>query len=81
MVGTLSQRLACVASGTEGVEPSSHETVEQKPSIALVCREVRREYQSLSRSQIGLDANHHIHLLSERTEGRFFLDIPSHRTH
>jgi hypothetical protein len=30
-------RFACVASGTEGVEPSSYEIVEQKPSTALVC--------------------------------------------
>jgi transposase len=37
--------------------------------------------QSLSRSEIGPDANRHIHLLSERTEGKSFLDIPSHRTH
>ena len=37
--------------------------------------------QSLSRSQIGLDDNRHTHLLSERTEGIFSLDIPSHRTH
>jgi CubicO group peptidase (beta-lactamase class C family) len=37
--------------------------------------------QSLSRSEIGLDANRHIHLLSERTEGKSFLDILSHRAH
>jgi len=37
--------------------------------------------QSLSRYRIGLDVSRHILLLSERTEGIFFLDIPSHRTH
>ena len=32
---------------------------------------------SLSRTEIGLDASHNIHLPSERKGGRIFLDIPS----
>ena len=77
MVGVLEPpRFACVASGTEGVEPSSYETVEQTPSIALVCREARREHKASPDLEIGLDANRHIHLLSERTEGIFSLTSP-----
>src|SRR5277367_4352822 len=37
--------------------------------------------QSLSRSEIELDANRHIHLPSEGEREEYFLDIRSHRTH
>ena len=38
MVGVLEpSRVACVASGPKGVEPSSYETVASIPSIAWVC--------------------------------------------
>jgi len=81
MVGVLEPpRFACVASGPKA---SNHRVM--KPSsrhrrLPWSVRSTSRT-QSLSRSQIGLDANRHIHLLSERTEGIFFLDIPSHRAH
>src|ERR1700688_3119664 len=81
MVGVLEPpRFACVASGPKA---SNHRVM--KPSsrhrrLPWSVKSTSRT-QSLSRSQIGLDANRHIHLLSERTEGIFFLDIPSHRTH
>ena len=81
MVGVLEpSRVACVASGPKA---SNHRVM--KPSnryrrLPWSVKSMSRT-QSLSRSQIGLDANRHIHLLSERTEGIFFLDIPSHRTH
>ena len=80
MVGVLEpSRVACVASGPKA---SNHRVM--KPSnryrrLPWSVKSMSRT-QSLSRSQIGLDANRHIHLLSERTEGIFFLDIPSHRT-
>ena len=81
MVGVLEPpRFACVASGPKA---SNHRVM--KPSsrnrrLPWPVRSTSR-IQSLSRSQIGLDANRHIHLLSERTERESFLDIPSHRTH
>jgi len=81
MVGVLEPpRFACVAS-----EPKASNHQVMKPSsrhrrLPWSVRSTSRT-QSLSRSQIGLDANRHIHLLSERKEGIFFLDIPSHRTH
>ena len=77
MVGVLEPpRFACVASGPKA---SNHQTM--KPSnryrrLPWSVRSMSRT-QSLSRSQIGLDANHHIHRLSEGTEGKSFLDIPS----
>ena len=73
-------RFACVASGPKA---SNHRVM--KPSnrnrrLSWSVRNTSRT-QSLSRSEIGLDANRHIQLLSERTEGKCFLDIPSHRAH
>ena len=80
MVGVLEPpRFACVASGPKA---SNHRVM--KPSnrnrrLPWSVRNMSRT-QSLSTSEIGLDANRHIHLRSERTEGKSFLDIPSHRT-
>src|ERR1700730_17841403 len=81
MVGVLEPpRFACVAS-----EPKASNHRVMKPSnrnrrLPWSVRNTSRT-QSLSRSEIGLDASRQIHLLSERTEGKSFLDIPSHRTH
>src|ERR1700720_1465312 len=81
MVGVLEPpRFACVAS-----EPKASNHQVMKPSnknrrLPCSVRNTSRT-QSLSRSEIGLDASRQIHLLSERTEGKSFLDIPSHRTH
>src|ERR1700720_3042363 len=80
MVGVLEPpRFACVAS-----EPKASNHQVMKPSnknrrLPCSVRNTSRT-QSLSRSEIGLDASRQIHLLSERTEGKSFLDIPSHRT-
>ena len=81
MVGILEpSRVACVASGPKA---SNHQVMKPASKNRRLPWSVRStsQIQSLSRSQIGLDANHHIHRLSERTEGKSFLDIPSHRTH
>lgn len=81
MVGVLEPpRVACVASGPKA---SNHQVMKPASRNCRLPWSVRStsRIQSLSRSQIGLDANHHIHRLSERTEGKSFLDIPSHRTH
>src|ERR1700745_3575842 len=81
MVGVLEPpRFACVA-----FEPKASNHRVMKPSnrnrrLSWSVRKQSRK-QSLSRSEIGLDDNRHIHLLSERTEGKSFLDIPSHRAH
>src|SRR3984893_14234877 len=81
MVGVLEPpRFACVAS-----EPKASNHRVMKPSnrnrrLPWSVRNTSRT-QSLSRSEIGLDASRQIHLLSERTEGKSFLDIPSHRAH
>ena len=81
MVGVLEPpRFACVASEPKA---SNHQVMEpSKRNRRLPCS-VRNTSRtpSLSRSQIGLDASRQIHLLSERTEGKSFLDIHSHRTH
>jgi hypothetical protein len=81
MVGVLEpSRVACAASGPKA---SNHQVMRPASRNCRLPWSVRStsRIQSLSRSQIGLDANHHIHHLSERTEGNSFLDIPSHRTH
>jgi hypothetical protein len=81
MVGVLEPpRFACVASGPKA---SNHRVMKPSSRHRRLPWSVRgtSRTQSLSRSQIGLDANRHIHLLSERTEGIFFLDMSSHRTH
>src|ERR1700745_3441497 len=81
MVGVLEPpRFACVA-----FEPKASNHRVMKPSnrnrrLPWSVRNTSRT-QSLSRSEIGLDDNRHLHLLSERTEGKSFLDIPSHRAH
>jgi len=80
MVGVLEpSRVACAASGPKA---SNHQVMRPASRNCRLPWSVRStsRIQSLSRSQIGLDANHHIHHLSERTEGNSFLDIPSHRT-
>ena len=81
MVGVLEPpRFACVASGPKA---SNHRVMKPSSRLRRLPWSVRgtSRTQSLSRSQIGLDANRHIHLLSERTEGIFFLDMSSHRAH
>ena len=81
MVGVLEPpRFACVTSGPKA---SNHRVM--KPSnrsrrLPWSVRNMSRT-QNLSASEIGLDDNRQIHLLAERTEGKSFLDIPSHRTH
>src|SRR6516162_2432879 len=81
MVGVLEPpRVACVASGPKA---SNHQVMKPASRNCRLPWSVRStsRIQSLFRSQIGLDANRPIHRLSERTEGKSFLDIPSHRTH
>ena len=80
MVGVLQPpRVACVASGPKASNHQVMKTASKNCRLPWSVRSTSR-IQSLSRSQIGLDANHHIHRLLERPEGNLFLDIPSHRT-
>src|ERR1017187_8152382 len=85
VVGTLSQRLACVASEPNGVEyhgfmkPSSWDKQLGLASPRESAASQSGQTNNPSKNEVGLDVSHHTPHLSEGRGESFFLDILFHR--
>ena len=85
MVGTFSQRLACVASEPNGVEhhcfmkPLSWDKQLGLRSPLESAASQSDETNHPSKNEVGLDVSHHTHVSPEGRGKYFFLDILFHR--